>query len=595
MKNHLTVALRFRQQLSSNDETESYQIEVTAAPGQGWGGPTLPLALNEAQITAIRQQFQAYLERHQQAADPVFDERSLHTLRVTGNLLFEMLPESVRTRLYHAQQLAREGGQPLALVLIFERSAHPLLSLPWELLHDPAGNAFFGLQGGGVTRQLVLPGTPGVAPDFRPQNVLGLWAEPQNVGGLHLRRECGPAPGKSGHIRWVSGAGSLEQLSTALENGSFDGLHIVAHGRAGKNWRDLSIALADEHNRAQWVSPDRLAVFTGGYPGLKFVYLEVCAAGGGKITQPHEPLLAHLPGGLAAGLLAAGIPVVIAMQDNMGQRASGLAAQTFYSSLDKGLSLPEAMTAARRAVRLQQDDPIHWSIPALYMQPKPDESRTLPLRAADWLLNNVQRLLGAGTWLGLAALVWAGFVARMFAAVDLAAVPNWRALALPTLLAELLVFLAAAGMQAGQRAVGERYRLDSRGWLEVLLHKYTSAAVWAWGWWWLSWTGWLGLAWMGLQPGGLLRWALWLVILLGMAASGYAGARQAIRQSRLFLRIGHEQRLARAILLFLAAPFFPLLLVWGLASVWGFLSTSVLGLLLLIGVFLGLAFRQREQ
>ena len=52
---HFQIVISFRQQISRNEETESYQVEVVRAPGYGWGGPFLPLGLDESHTTALRQ------------------------------------------------------------------------------------------------------------------------------------------------------------------------------------------------------------------------------------------------------------------------------------------------------------------------------------------------------------------------------------------------------------------------------------------------------------------------------------------------------------------------------------------------------------
>ncbi|MBU1661782.1 MAG: CHAT domain-containing protein, partial [Chloroflexi bacterium] len=386
----LKVVLRFQQQLSRSSETEGYLISVIKSPGRGWGGPFLPEGLDDAHINAVRQVYRGYVERQQTGPRLPLDERSWEILRAAGSQLFRVLPETVQARLHQAQSIAQEQGKSLEIVLAFDQTARPLLSLPWELLHNPAGRYFFALRGGGITRQLWLPTAPSANKSFRPQAILGVWAEPEGGAGLSARAAYSPAPGHDDEITWLAGADTLDQMKPALDSGRYDGLHIVAHGRADENWSDFSLALVAADGRPRWISPDQLAVFLSDYPQIRFVYLDVCAS---TVSGNAESRADYLPGGLASSLLGMGVTAVVAMQDNISQEAAGLTAQVFYRELSQGADLAQAMTRARRAVRLQLDDPIHWSVPAIYNQHKPEDERSFgSLRAADWLLDNVRRL-----------------------------------------------------------------------------------------------------------------------------------------------------------------------------------------------------------
>ncbi|MCB9134676.1 MAG: CHAT domain-containing protein [Anaerolineales bacterium] len=586
---NLQIVLSFRQQLARTEETESYQVEVVRAPGRGWGGPFSPLGLDESHTLALRQLYRQYLERAHTRGETL-DERAVEALRVAGNQLFQAFPETVQERLRQTQALARQQGQGVDLVLAFQPNARPLLALPWELLHDPEARVFWTLTGNTLTRQLWLSSAPALAPDFRPQKMVGVWAEPEGGMGLEVRAQYAPAPGKGETIHWLTGPDSLGQLARALETEPFDGLHLVAHGRAGAGWRDFSLALADAQNAQQWISPDQLAGFLAGFPALRFVYLDVCEAGGKYEDGDTQP------GGLATGLLGVGISAVIAMQDTVSQHAAGQLAQTFYAHLTQGQPLPEALSAARRAVRVGLDDPLHWSVPTLYVQQKLEESVSYPTRVADYLLDRITDLVRPEGFVGVAVCLLAGWLAQPLAALDLAHLADWRALALPVTLSIFLVLMGAWSMQAGQHALGEKYELDRRGWVEVLLHKYTAAAVWSFGWWGFLWVGSLACTWLGIsawleEPALRISWAFGLS---GVAGAAYVGARQGIRQSRLFMSLGRSQHFGQDVLLFLTMPLVPVLLAWLLASSWQFLTGSWAGFLLTVGMCLLLAWIARE-
>ncbi len=587
---NLQVVLSLRQQPWQHGAVETYQIEIVQAPGSGWGGPLLPLGLDEGYTIAIRKLYRGYLERVQRNQLQL-DERELEPLRVAGSQLFRALPETVQTRLHQVQAQAREQGRGLELVLTFEASARPLLALPWELLHDPASRVFLAMQGGGVTRRLWLPAAPALAPDFCPLKMIGVWSEPATGARLQDRASFQPSPEQPGPFTWVTGSDSLGQLAQALAANTFDGLHLVAHGRAGYGWRDFSLALTDERGDIQWTSPDQLATFLAGYPSIQFVYLDVCAAAGSGLAGEAE----YQPGGLAINLMGIGIPVVIAMQDAVSQTAAGQMARTFYEQLAQQASLAEAMAAARRAARVALDDPLHWSVPVLYSQQRFEEPVAFPVRLADRVLNDIHEIVRPEIFVWFAALLLAGGLAKRLAVLHPGLLADWRAAAVLVAESVFLVLMGAGAMQAGQRQLGEDFQLGWRDWLEVLLHKYTGAAIWAYGWWSVLGAASLILSRFGVAGyfGEAVPRVGWGLALSGLSVAGYIGARQAIRQSRLFIPLGPSRRLGQDIFLFLAIPFIPVILAWLWAASWRFLTESWLGLWLVVGMCLILALMVR--
>ena len=283
--------------------------------------------------------------------------------------------------------------------------------------------------------------------------------------------------------------------------------------------------------------------------------MDVCASG-----QSSDE--GYGPGGLALALLQAGIPAVIVMQEDMAQRAAGLTAQHFYAALRRGDNISQALAAGRQAVRLQQDDPIHWSVPAHYSQQHAYDAAA-DLFLVDALLDSLERqhirivLIVAALLLILAHLSYgfATVAARDFSSVSVLLVES-----------SLLPVLGALLSRRGERQLQERFDPDSRAWLKVLQSKYFSAAVWA-G---LAWLGvallLLAITWAGLWPRLALtsRQALWAVSHLWVTFAAYTGARQALRQNLLFLREGTVGSWWIGWLIMLVLLFMPLI-VYGLA------------------------------
>ena len=568
------VILQFAGRVSTTSDTEttSYQLQVIEAPGRGWGGPMLATGLDANQVRAIRAAYRGFIAR-QQASGETTGEWIAQPLRQIGSDLFLALPESVQARLHAAQGYASSRAGWLHLILNFEPSATELQDLPWELLHDPHGRFFYSLRGGGLTRCVLLP-TASKAPEPPvTQSILGCWAEPAGLDPLTDRRRYEPAPEKPGGITWLDGPASLRQLKSALESNAYDGLHLVAHGRVGSAW-DFAIALEDENGRPHWLSPHQLALFLSDYPALRFLYLDVCAAGDNQASddlpltnEPDESV--NSPGGAAGYLLGIGLPAVILMQDRIGQTAAGQMAGRFYEAIKDGRSPASALTIARRSLQLEQGDVIHWSVPALYHQ-KPTPTTASPL--ADWILDVVATGPVMGVlFMSLVLLILMGRLSFSLAQIELVQVTHWLELAVLLVACNLIPTLTAVATAQGQRQLGEKYGYQGRQWFPFLWHKYFGAHVWAVMAWLVIWLVWAGIYLAGWQPSPEACQVIWFGALAGLALAAHAGSRQAVRQDLLFRRVGFVlfrgqlMDWVMLLVLLLIPPFLPLM---GAGSVW---------------------------
>lgn len=598
------VIFQFRgQTVFSSDRAaiNHYSVQVVHAPGRGWGGPMVTSHVDANKIRAVRTAYRGFVARQQARREPTGDWAA-QPMRAIGDELFSVLPESVQERLQQAQAYATGHNGHLHIILNFELSAVDLLDLPWELLHDPNGRFFYSLRGGGISRCVLMPAAPAVDKPVMPKTILGCWAEPQGTAPLVERQGYAPAHDKLDGITWVQGPNSIRRLQQALDTGTYDGLHLVAHGRVGSAW-DYAIALEDENGRPHWISPDQLTVLLSQYPSIRFVYLDVCSAGD---NLDHNDLAAAAvssdatPGGAAGQLLGIGVSVVIIMQDRISQMAAGLMANCFYREMGQGASIEMALTTARRAVQLQQGDMIHWSVPALYTQ------RSVPQIVsplADWILDEVTTPAIVGPLLaGLNLVIVIGFLSHQLSQVVLSTPGTWRWLTVLLAACCFIPILAAAVTTRGQAQLADKYGYHGRSWIPFLWHKYFSAFIWTMISWVFIWLVWLGIYGAGGQPAVGGRQLIWLGSLTLVALTAHIGARQAVRQDLLFRRIGFSlfkgglQDAALMIILLLIGPYLPLLLAWGVWLIWTTLggnSQVIWGLiwlvfLVLVGAFLSI-------
>ena len=156
----------------------------------------------------------------------------------------------------------------------------------------------------------------------------------------------------------VSGPVTFEAIK--LESQSADGLHIVAHGKFARKEKKGFLYVENEAGELDRVDDERLGTLRNG--NLKLVYLQACESGARASSDPKEVSMV----GVAARLMAAGIPAVVAMQQPVEMNDARLMTRAFYQSLVKDGAVDVAVNAGRQAVRSLAGD--RWSVPALYMR-----------------------------------------------------------------------------------------------------------------------------------------------------------------------------------------------------------------------------------
>ena len=122
----------------------------------------------------------------------------------------------------------------------------------------------------------------------------------------------------------------------ALSAGA-DIFHFSGHGTA-----DGGVVLAGADGRAEVVPADRLAEMVQA-KGVRLAVLGACDTGR---RDDH-----NVWGGVAAALVARGVPAVVAMQFTIGDRKASAFAGALYRALVAGLTVDEAVALGRTAIR----------------------------------------------------------------------------------------------------------------------------------------------------------------------------------------------------------------------------------------------------
>jgi len=200
-------------------------------------------------------------------------------------------------------------------------------------------------------RQLkeVLGATPGVEAIFVPEyapDAVSADGRPASatLGGL-VRALAAPAPNDivhfAGHARFRPESGPFQPLSGVGE-----------------------IVLADEQGRAIALPAAGLVELIRG-KGTRLVVLGACESGRRDGRNAWSSV--------AAALVKAGTPAVIAMQYTVNDRLAAAFSGALYAALVAGLPIEEAVTIGRQAMRTSareqnRTDIRDWGVPILYLR-----------------------------------------------------------------------------------------------------------------------------------------------------------------------------------------------------------------------------------
>ncbi len=175
-----------------------------------------------------------------------------------------------------------------------------------------------------------------------------------------------PDYGVGADVPGVTGKDLLSALITRA-----DIFHFAGHGEFSKDMGVAlgslvgagSILLADEDNQVDRIPADRLGQVLAG-KGVRLAVLGACESG----RRDGQNVWSSV----AAALLRAGIPAVVAMQFTVGDHEAAQFAGGLYQALAAGLTIDEAVALGRTAIRLSatgdRADRRDWGVPVLYLR-----------------------------------------------------------------------------------------------------------------------------------------------------------------------------------------------------------------------------------
>ena len=240
--------------------------------------------------------------------------------------------------------------------------------VPWEYLYDTESPGEFMLHSTewSLVRNLPLPNPPLLLPPEHTFKVLVLIASPNGLPELDVQKEWenlneAIQANAAGQVRLEPlRNASLKALLNILLQQDFHAIHFIGHGGFEGDEGVLMFEDDDTPGKARPVRADQLGAIVRNFNTLRLVVLNACE---GARTSSRDPFA-----GVAQRLIGLDLPVVVAMQYVISDRAAILFSSMFYTALAKGHSVDAAMTQARVAIYTNADAEFEFGIPVLHMR-----------------------------------------------------------------------------------------------------------------------------------------------------------------------------------------------------------------------------------
>ncbi len=296
--------------------------------------------------------------------NPTLDPREM------GGLLFDaLLTGRVRDSFrFGLGSVRRQLDRGLRLRLVYDPSdpeVAAVAALPWELLFDAEGAEF-------LSRNVLTPVVrcldvtqPDALPRAGPPvGILVTGANPPASEPLDLAAEGArlrAALSTPDAEVEVLADTRLEELRARLRDGSFQVLHFMGHGDFDEVTGEGCLLFSGPDGGRRPVSGRLLAETLRGIPSLRLVVLNACESARFPRRAGLDPY-----SGVAAALVAAGLPSVLAMQFPISDRAAIEFSSAFYSALAAGDQVDAAVAEGRLAIHRAEEVSLEWATPVLF-------------------------------------------------------------------------------------------------------------------------------------------------------------------------------------------------------------------------------------
>ncbi len=351
---------------------EVYPVVVLHSPA-GEGRTTFQLPFTPAEIGPILFSLSQMVRGSGPPARPeVVSPGVLISPQEIGGRLFEALfTGPVRSLLDRSLGMVHERQCGLRIKLHIDPTdpgLAQLVSLPWEFLYRQETREFLNLSRfTPIVRYLEVQRPDKPLPLKPPLRILVVVSSPTDYVRLDLSRERALIAES-----WARQAGvqvdfveraTLRELQERLAEQPYHVLHYMGHGDFDATTGQGVLVLEDEDERGRTVDGNTMGVLLRDAPSIRLVFLNACETARTAQERGQDPFA-----GVAAGLVMAGIPAVIAMQFPITDDAAITFAQWVYPLLARGYPVDAAVAEGRRAVRLAEPETMEWGTPVLFMR-----------------------------------------------------------------------------------------------------------------------------------------------------------------------------------------------------------------------------------
>lgn len=295
-------------------------------------------------------------------------------IKTLGSALFDALIQGTVRDLY---QQARGGaggdaGKGLRVRILLDprdECLRPFLRLPWEILFDRSVDAN-GLLALDPRRPIVraidsneqtLPPTPGPL-----RRVLLALSNPGDLERLDLESECTAVEEALGRLSIcpeILRRATRSKLDESLRDGEHQIVHFMGHGSFSRSSREGVLLLEDRYRERDPLPASLFASFFVGKPMPRLVVLASCLS-----AEPGRDPVVGPFASVAAALVAAGLPAVIAMQAPVRDKSAIRFTERLYRRLAKGDPVEAAVAEARIVLRAEKPKALDWAVPVLFVR-----------------------------------------------------------------------------------------------------------------------------------------------------------------------------------------------------------------------------------
>jgi outer membrane protein assembly factor BamD (BamD/ComL family) len=243
-----------------------------------------------------------------------------------------------------------------------------LASLPWEFIYRKDTRDFLNLSKfTPIVRYLDVQRPYQPLPLERPLRILVVISDPADYEGLDVGRERiliekTWAKQEGVQVEFMERA-SILALQRRLGRQRYHVLHYMGHGAFDEYSGQGVLVMENENGLGQLVDGSSLGVLLRDMQAMRLVFLNACDTARATRHQGLDPFA-----GVAAAIVMAGIPAVVAMQFPVSDEAAITFSGTFYRLLAQGDPVDVAVAEGRRALRLGNSRTMEWGTPVLFMR-----------------------------------------------------------------------------------------------------------------------------------------------------------------------------------------------------------------------------------